>query len=432
MSISGDSLLVTLPVEILYYIFDRLDAQTIFLSVRNTCRQLRTVANRYDKFNLNFKSISKPDFYFLCNRIDPQDVTSLTLSHDVETIDQIDLFLSYFGTRHFNRLRSLTLLAIEERHLKLILQCVNIRSLISFSLKIGKSDDRKRNTTAKLLSSVLTQSNLVTLDLDVQPGRIEKIDWPSPYTLQYLRIGNNIQFDQLDAILRCLPHLRTLVISTLLCSYTDKNILTNLSKPFPSIVSLTIENLNSEIDRLELFLSLTPSLTYLKLIGKGNFLDGNRWEQFIQTNLSLLNKFELFVQERRDVTFGRLTIESIISSYRTSFWLEHKKWFVNCEIDKKEPNLIKLFSIPLCISSLIYQPEEDKISLMAFNFIIDNQALLMDNITTLELNFITLPSYVIEQQVQLSRKRIDLFNLNSFVYFSAWTILRFFLDWNAT
>jgi hypothetical protein len=173
-------------------------------------------------------------------------------------------------------------------------------------------------------------------------------------------------------------------------------------------------------------------LTYLKLIGKGNFLDGNRWEQFIQTNLSLLNKFELFVQERRDVTFGRLTIESIISSYRTSFWLEHKKWFVNCEIDKKEPNLIKLFSIPLCISSLIYQPEDDKISLMTFNFTIDNQALLMDNIKTLELNFITLPSYVIEQQVQLSRKRDRSFQLKYFCLFFGENHFEFFLDWNAT
>jgi hypothetical protein len=406
---SGDSLLVRLPIEILYNIFDRLDAQTIFLSVRNTCRRLRTTINSYDQFNLNFESIFKPDFDFLCNTINPQNVISLTLSDDVETIGQIDLFLSYFGIQQLNRLRSLTLITIEERHLKLILECVHIPSLISFSLKIGKSDDRKTNTTAKLLSSVMTQSNLVTLDLDVQSRRIEKINWPSSYTLQYLRIGTHIQFYHLNAILRCLPHLQKLVIRSLLISDIDKHILTNLPTPFSHIISLTIESLNSEIDRLELFLSLTPSLTYLKLIGYGNLLDGNRWEQFIQTNLSLLNKFELSIQEWRDVNQGRLNIESIIVSYRTSFWLEHKKWFVIGEIDNKVPNLIKLFSIPFCISSLIYQPEEDKISIMAFEFTIDNQALLMDNIKALELNFITLPSGVIERQVQLNGKEIDLF-----------------------
>jgi hypothetical protein len=57
---------------------------------------------------------------------------------------------------------------------------------------------------------------------------------------------------------------------------------------FQQLVSLTVDNLNTNINDVEQLLSLTPPLIYLKLIGTGNFLDDNLWERFIQKNLSLL------------------------------------------------------------------------------------------------------------------------------------------------
>jgi hypothetical protein len=57
---------------------------------------------------------------------------------------------------------------------------------------------------------------------------------------------------------------------------------------FQQLVSLTVDNLNTNINDVEQLLSLIPPLIYLKLIGTGNFLDGNLWERFIQKNLSLL------------------------------------------------------------------------------------------------------------------------------------------------
>ncbi len=64
--------------------------------------------------------------------------------------------------------------------------------------------------------------------------------------------------------------------------------------PFRQIVYLAIENLNTNINDTEQLLSRTPSLVYLKLTSTEDFLDRNRWKQFIQNNLSLLNKFAFF------------------------------------------------------------------------------------------------------------------------------------------
>jgi hypothetical protein len=84
-----------LPVEILHHILDELDVQTILFSFRNTCRQFRAVMNSYDRYILNFQSISKPDFDLVCHLIDPSRVTSLTLSENGETFNQSH-FLIHF------------------------------------------------------------------------------------------------------------------------------------------------------------------------------------------------------------------------------------------------------------------------------------------------------------------------------------------------
>lgn len=41
--------LLTLPIEILHRIYDRLDIQTILFSLRNTCQRLKAVVNSYNR-----------------------------------------------------------------------------------------------------------------------------------------------------------------------------------------------------------------------------------------------------------------------------------------------------------------------------------------------------------------------------------------------
>ena len=64
-------------------------------------------------------------------------------------------------------------------------------------------------------------------------------------------------------------------------------------------------------------------------------MDGKRWEQFIQINLSQLDKFEFYFYEFTvSMPTAAEDIELTISSFQTTFWIEHKRWFVVCECKK--------------------------------------------------------------------------------------------------
>ncbi|CAF4899567.1 unnamed protein product, partial [Rotaria socialis] len=191
----------TLPVELLYQIFDYLDAPTIFLSVRSTCSRLKAIVNTYDRFNLNLSSISKPDFHIICSSIHPSNIILLTLSDDSHTPDQIELFLSLFCIRQFNQLRSLTLCAIEEDHLNNFLQHINTISLIALSFNVTKYSHRKTKRTAALISSVLMQLSLRKLHLGIEYNRIRTVNWPVQCTVQYLRMVKSIEFNEFCSIL---------------------------------------------------------------------------------------------------------------------------------------------------------------------------------------------------------------------------------------
>ncbi|CAF0929656.1 unnamed protein product [Rotaria sordida] len=392
--------LCLLPVEILHHIFDCLDASTILFSLRCTCRRLKTIVDSYDRYVLDFRSISKSDFQLLCCLINPRKVKSLILFPKDETSDQLELFMTYFRIQEFTRLRSLTLIEIEERQLKVLLKRFCIPSLTSFSFKLGKYDDRRTNTTATLLSSIISQANLHHLNLELRSTRIEKMIWPAQCLIKYLKIGSCDEFSQIFTILRCSPHLQTFVIK--FSSYVDDTIISldSFRTSFQQLTSLTLENLRANVNNLELLLSSMTSLTYLKLIGLGHFLNGNRWEQFIQTNLPCLKKFELFVQEWKDVDYTSVDIEAIIELFRTSFWIEHKKWFFTCETIELWPRVIKLYSIPLCISTLTYEPESNKISSSTFYSIINNDMSIMDNIDTIDFKFSKFTLDDIQQQQQ--------------------------------
>lgn len=393
MSISQDSLLQILPVEILHHILDNVDAQTILFSFRNTCRQFRAVVNTYTRYTLNLQSISKPDFDLVCHWIEPSRVVSLTLSESEETFDQIKLFLSHFNLRQFNRLRSLSLFINEEEQLKTIVERFNIRSLKSFSLKIERSDDRRKTTTAKLLSSIIAKSNLSHLELHMQEGRFEKILWPTQFSIKYLKINNIISFDQMSNILLSSPHLRTLVINSFCISNPNQS----MSTAFQQLRSLTLNKMNKKIDDLELFLSMTSSLIHLKLIGHGNYCDGHRWKQFIQLNLPLLNKFEFYFNETRNTQQISLNIEQIIAPFQTPFWLEEKKWFIICELDTDTSRCITLYTIPICVPFLSYETKKSSVS--TFPQVIKKDNSIMDHVETLRLDFSKLMPLNIENEV---------------------------------
>lgn len=57
-------------------------------------------------------------------------------------------------------------------------------------------------------------------------------------------------------------------------------------------------------------------------------IDGKWEEQFIQINLSQLDKFEFDISELRTDKQTLIDLKLALASFQTSFSIEHKKWFV--------------------------------------------------------------------------------------------------------
>ncbi|CAF4738724.1 unnamed protein product [Rotaria magnacalcarata] len=99
--ISAD--LVGLPIEVLYRIFDYLDAQTILLSLQYICRRLRDVSEKYDRYSLDFENISMVQMWHVCRLIRSESILSLNLSDGPRTpqgIDVDDIFHTIFKYVH--------------------------------------------------------------------------------------------------------------------------------------------------------------------------------------------------------------------------------------------------------------------------------------------------------------------------------------------
>ncbi|CAF1135849.1 unnamed protein product [Adineta steineri] len=395
MSINQHSLLATLPVEIVYYICDCLDAKTILVSFRNICRRLRNIINNYDNYILDFKKTSRSDFQLICRLINPQQVKSLTLCQQTTTFDQTIFFDKQFHVKDFSRLRSLTLIAIKESRLRAVLKHINISLLVSFSLEIGEHKKQHDRVTATVLTSILTRASLLKLALNIESNRIEAIEWPDPCTIEQLKISKSTSFYQIIQILRYLPRLRTLTID---CHSIETIHQTNLTAYCRQLTSVSLKKLNMKITDLEFLLQSMASLINLKLTGNGDYSDGHRWEKFIQTNLLGLKNFQFYFNDYQSDQSSYPDIEQIIRSFQSPFWIELKKWFVICEYNINIPQWIKLYSIPNCMSKLNSIVEPIKISLSTLDIAIDMDAPIVVNTNYIGFNFTKLVSSDIKQQ----------------------------------
>jgi hypothetical protein len=86
-----------------------------------------------------------------------------------------------------------------------------------------------------------------------------------------------------------------------------------------------------------------------------------RWKEFIQINLSHLNKFEFFIDASRSDSQTREDLELIMDSSRSPFWIEYKKWFVASEFSMNRQREFQMYSIPICNSVLQYELYAEKV-----------------------------------------------------------------------
>jgi hypothetical protein len=251
------------------------------------------------------------------------------LSDDEKTPGQIALFTSFFRFDRFRSLRSLTLLDVADDHLHDILIHLTDVPLSSLTIK-SRQFFTWKTTTLAYLSTLLERPSLRELTLHI---------W-------CFEIYDRLTFEQYCSILDGCVALRTFVIKDVL--WNDPTVLGSIG--YSQLTSLTLEDNRMDIARLELFLSLTPALTSLRIIGMAYLNDGQLWEKILQTKLPHLQRFEFFFLSWKNVNYDMADTQSLIQPYQTTFWLTNKRCFINCDY-VSQPAEVMIYTLPICKSS---------------------------------------------------------------------------------
>jgi hypothetical protein len=391
-----------LPIELVYKILDNLDLQTIIFSFQNVCKRFYAITNTYNRYELDLNSISKVYFHHICGIIRPETIISLILSDHDTTPGQISLFMSLFNIDQFIHLRSLTLIGIEKTQLNRLMNYVDIKSLNTLSINIRKNNSHLEDVSIIPLLSNIAMANLYKLELTMWSPDINDFIWPKQCTLRHLTIGHYMTYRQVSMIISQLTHLRTLAIRNCIITDTDEmvTILPDNDKN-TNLMSLTFKNSRLQMNDLELLLSLTPSLVHLQLTGTVNssdaILNGLRWEEFIQSKLPSLEKFEFFFRAQTDRNHDSTNIDPWIIPFRTLFWIKHKSWFVTCNYINRSA-ILRLYTVPICDPCIIYESEFDKTTCTTYPSI-ENDTLIMNNVREVQLDLIQMMNTVKVQNV---------------------------------
>ncbi|CAF4100335.1 unnamed protein product, partial [Adineta steineri] len=314
-----------LPVELLHYLFSYFSAQEILLIFSDISNYINNVLSGYCAYVINLKLMKKSDFDLICRRILPEQVIALTLSDDNNTFVQSELFLSYYPIEQFTRLRSLILIEIDIKSLKSIFSMLyKLHQLRSFSFNIETIRHRfpawnnnylnESNQLKSLIfnsyKQILPQLNHIYLNNSTD---LISIQLPN---LRQLKLTKS-SFDDLKIIFENSSQLKSIDI------YLDTNML-NIPFILPSNqlirLNLKIKNQLISKDQIEQLLSSLIHLKHLELKANvsENVVNGYFWQQLVNSFITFNFKFNV----------QKINVQKILNSFRTSFWLEEKHWYV--------------------------------------------------------------------------------------------------------
>ncbi|CAF4430594.1 unnamed protein product [Rotaria socialis] len=345
--------LLNFPVELLHHILDYCDAHTIIFSVRCACKQLYAISNSYGSHQLKYDSKLKSSFNTIYNIIRPENVVSLIIINDHKKSNEVNPLISNFPVCKFTRLRTLTLHNFNDTELQHFLQSIKTDFLVSLSVI---SSERDHTQAWLLILSTVARSKIRTLMiLNYLRATMENISWPIEYKLEHLSI-DNCTFSNYCAILHHWPRLQTFVMKDCTMDHVDDKIFSSPASTQCSLLkSLAITQCSLPMKHLEKLLSLTSTLVQLKLwfyeCGSNILSNGYDWTHLIKTKLPILDRFEFFFSN--STGFHRNTnstsLAFLIDSFRTSFWLEEKKWFFACDYEFR-PHKIRIYTTSIKIN----------------------------------------------------------------------------------
>ncbi|CAF3886557.1 unnamed protein product, partial [Rotaria sp. Silwood1] len=293
-------LLDRLPVELIFNIFNYLTAIEILHSFYSFSQYLRQCIRKYQQYKINFQTIHKHEFDWICNVIHPDQIMTLTLSDSEETPGQMDLFFSCFATfdQSFTRLKHLRLRNPEEFPNLSQMKCLHTLTIDFKRWAIYSFDYEHIRRYDKYLANIFRLPTLRTLILNNESLNID-------FNFQLLPIAEHLHtfqvhlksIDNLPFIFKCLPNIKRLSLS-LKTRSMDNNFISELNVPC-SLTHLTIKLSHILRDEIGQIIQACSMLIYLNIHIERNqtnfhqWLDSDWWPLLIDKCLPQLKIFRL-------------------------------------------------------------------------------------------------------------------------------------------
>ncbi|CAF3373579.1 unnamed protein product [Rotaria socialis] len=388
------------PVEIIHGIFHYLWAHEIFYGFAQLSDYVDSVLFSYDRYSVSLSSILKHQFDLTCRRIRPEQVISITIAENDETPDQSDLFFSKFNLLQFVNLRSFAIMSSDQsifRQLNLLCTFNYFQSLSlpqvsqAYWCLCGSSVE----TMLHRLRQLITNQYPLTTPLN---------------NLRYLTVTHVGCFN-LEYLFRQTTNLRSLNMTLSLNAFSDWSnqipVMNHLRR-----LTLWISFGRVPMSRMNQFLSKLPCLMHFELriddpidvVGAEqlrkwsqysngdvevpeDIVDGNQWKYLI-SHLQTFD-FRFCLTHRSN--------EKILDTFRSSFWIEQKQWFV--AYDNQESSSC-LFTIPRFASkNVIYSPDYCTPSSTSSSLHLDEyvDVLTLPNVCRLTHRFVNARSLILEK-----------------------------------
>ena len=348
-----------LPNEILFDLFEYFNIIDLFRAFSDLNSRFDNLLFDYDqKYHLDFRWISKHDMEIVCqdylSSITKQ-IISLRISDDDQTpVSSELLFSSGFTLDQCNRLQSFSLYHIHSlnRIYQIISQCHHIPSLTHLSfIKCNFSQDEK--DFQYFINTIWSLPKLTHCKLDYtlpSHGLLTQISIIS-HSIQCLSMKTiHCDMHTLSHLSKYTPNLRQLC-TTIFCGCRDEQLQTGVS----SIISLNIIHKSSLNTMINLFHDML-NLRYLTLETNYIYLNGSGWEKILIEHLSNIKIFRLrMFFELSSVKNREEQVDALVNSFRTPFWLQKHRWFVQCDwTSSKSQKHAVLYTLPYSFNHFLY------------------------------------------------------------------------------
>lgn len=339
--------LESFPVELFLALFQYLPTIDLLRAFSNLNQRFTQVLRVYfHTHSCDLHSISKNDFDLVCQHYFPlfvEDIRWLRLSENEETPQAFEQFYGHGWS--FKRFPNLKILCIDQVHSLSRLVNDDFSQLTHFDLARSGTDEEFNDVSnmARLLNQLPT---LMSCRLDLTEGDelYSCCGQIAASSLRFMSLPDlNSSVRSLVRLISSLSELRSLEVSI---DDTSASVQRS-SMSFPSIKTLKI-SYSGSWDNLMSLLQAMPNLTRLRLDLVEIFVDGYRWESFITHNLTHLKTFQL-----KMITFLHSRcrredqVDSLLSSFSTRFWLQERRWFVQCDwSDQENCSMVSLYTLP--------------------------------------------------------------------------------------